>query len=1201
MSAAQEDVMEGTSKPKASKEGDFSAACAESVVNLALLDPPRWGWTALGGISDILLPHEVSLPERVARMLYIASSETYSLPVSPLQRARRKASKQSFLRQRRKRNRPECTPKPKPAHSDMATPSSSITVERSASDISRKEASGQGFTVNSCSHKTDSLSSEVPKTSLLNGVSSQTVGGQGKEKSGESVSFSALPSDDLLDTLTYHRGRQGEELRDDLTGELLCDTEATDTNHNQEGPRLTAAVTVQFPLEDEEDPSTRRCYREDLVWDLGKLETPTPMQFAMETAESFGLSFAQTIDLAESIQEQLRVFVNENCGYAPPLAIQCDTPQSRPQCFVPTLYGDVTGETEGGQWKVAKQRPRSLSRSSSRSMRPPATDKLASKGKIPAKRRRDSQPVFDAPAEKIYRDEVLKRLRTASSSDIETKWKNGGGSSPLGVIASKENLTCHVCRKKGFCGVFACGGDGHAYCYDHLDKLFATFENPSLPSPIVLRFCPVCSLSCSCGPCASKLDVASADFKRKNRKQGVPPESTVFENFFNHCKQLVPKSDQKKRGRWGYRKAMIARPVVPKVPVTDFPREVFNGVDIDPGTDSIYATVFTKDGSYIEQSSPTLYASAAPESSESNGKDGIVVEDGSVDYCNVCKKVGNLLCCDFCPRAFHRACVPSDDPAVESNDDKWECPSCRNEKDGLPEDELDGSKYSDRVLAAYDDPDSPVTDDDMQALKAICRIYEMVLVLIEYDFGVMFKDPVDTSLIPAYATIVKEPMDLGTIATNIVNGKYRDRRCTGDKPLRDVILAILKDIELVWNNCFTFNREGSAVYRMAEVQRRRASAIRQKSFDSLLCEEVKQKLEDYIASSNQRRQATTRVQQTPLLPEAQLRSRPQPRHKIVATSPGTAGRPIAVFDPDLGRLAKIYTTIQTIVGVAGLFISLKYPCEWGRQEINSSSKMRALIVRSSKDSRIRLFGYRWVFLDDLEKRKVSFSAPLKESRVLEDAQTSDVDSLKKAGLIEEKTNSEQLIEMCIGEHCYVFQSVKTALAYGDFGDCDRTLLEGELNEMHPSEVYTEIADKRWRKLRFATDGENQEERTPERALNQPDLSSFPGIVAVKRDTLTNHIVAGFRTIDAAYVDWLRSIDVSGGPSSMEVFRSSYLEGERSVSGVCWSRTPTQTSGRQQNSTKEDDRGESERESIQVNGSMERTAEPTDKRKDGVAT
>ena len=32
---------------------------AETAMNMSLYDPPRWGWTAVGGIADVLSPHEV--------------------------------------------------------------------------------------------------------------------------------------------------------------------------------------------------------------------------------------------------------------------------------------------------------------------------------------------------------------------------------------------------------------------------------------------------------------------------------------------------------------------------------------------------------------------------------------------------------------------------------------------------------------------------------------------------------------------------------------------------------------------------------------------------------------------------------------------------------------------------------------------------------------------------------------------------------------------------------------------------------------------------------------------------------------------------------------------------------------------------------------------------------------------------------------
>ena len=54
-----------------------------------------------------------------------------------------------------------------------------------------------------------------------------------------------------LDIFTYHRGRAGQEPRDARTGELLCDTDPLDTNHNWNPPETTVVkVNVKFPLVD---------------------------------------------------------------------------------------------------------------------------------------------------------------------------------------------------------------------------------------------------------------------------------------------------------------------------------------------------------------------------------------------------------------------------------------------------------------------------------------------------------------------------------------------------------------------------------------------------------------------------------------------------------------------------------------------------------------------------------------------------------------------------------------------------------------------------------------------------------------------------------------------------------------------------------------------------------------------------------------
>ena len=71
----------------------------------------------------------------------------------------------------------------------------------------------------------------------------------------------------------------------------------------------------------------------------------------------------------------------------------------------------------------------------------------------------------------------------------------------------------------------------------------------------------------------------------------------------------------------------------------------------------------------------------------------------------------------------------------------------------------------------------------------------------------IFLEPVDyVGLgIPDYPEIIKQPMDLSTIRKKIEDNKYQN------------VKEIYKDIQLIWDNCKRYNREGSDVYKMAQV------------------------------------------------------------------------------------------------------------------------------------------------------------------------------------------------------------------------------------------------------------------------------------------------------------------------------------------------------------------------------------------------
>ena len=51
-----------------------------------------------------------------------------------------------------------------------------------------------------------------------------------------------------------------------------------------------------------------------------------------------------------------------------------------------------------------------------------------------------------------------------------------------------------------------------------------------------------------------------------------------------------------------------------------------------------------------------------------------------------------------------------------------------------------------------------------------------------------------------YFDIIKNPMDLGTVRKNLKANKYK------------YVEEVLADIQLIWDNCKTYNAEGSVIY-----------------------------------------------------------------------------------------------------------------------------------------------------------------------------------------------------------------------------------------------------------------------------------------------------------------------------------------------------------------------------------------------------
>ena len=88
--------------------------------------------------------------------------------------------------------------------------------------------------------------------------------------------------------------------------------------------------------------------------------------------------------------------------------------------------------------------------------------------------------------------------------------------------------------------------------------------------------------------------------------------------------------------------------------------------------DKIYALRIIADGAPF--ASPPGYAP----------QDSFIGNDGNKFYCQVCKELGEIVCCDGCPRAYHPGCIPEEGESRSSllrDDDPWFCPVCWATKD----------------------------------------------------------------------------------------------------------------------------------------------------------------------------------------------------------------------------------------------------------------------------------------------------------------------------------------------------------------------------------------------------------------------------------------------------------------------------------------------------------------------------------------
>ena len=217
----------------------------------------------------------------------------------------------------------------------------------------------------------------------------------------------------------------------------------------------------------------------------------------------------------------------------------------------------------------------------------------------------------------------------------------------------------------------------------------------------------------------------------------------------------------------------------------------------------------------------------------------------NLGFCLVCDKPGDLICCNICPRSFHLKCIDmkkKDSVGTSS----WHREICQNTEKKKSEDIMKGDIRHDIINKVFY-PLKTSCRDYRNKISILCKIHELVTFLINDEFGRCISAQIDT---PIYNQIIKDPKNITTIAMNLINGTYLkdasldlsakdiDMKPINSNYLQDasstlykkdiniydlngntfdeIILAVLNDIEKVWQNCFVFNEEGSDMYRIGK-------------------------------------------------------------------------------------------------------------------------------------------------------------------------------------------------------------------------------------------------------------------------------------------------------------------------------------------------------------------------------------------------
>ena len=379
------------------------------------------------------------------------------------------------------------------------------------------------------------------------------------------------------------------------------------------------------------------------------------------------------------------------------------------------------------------------------------------------------------------------------------------------------------------------------------------------------------------------------------------------------------------------------RPVgnVLKVNPTEFPKELYEGKDIDPAEPGDYERCFVPAGSV-----------ATTDEGEEKYQDIIPMKclaESNMGHCIVCSEIGEITGCDKCPRSYHAECAVKDGGDAEQKD---RCHRCYIDRKLSPEEDEELSKS----------PTNPLIKERYGKYAFEEKLMELIVAIVNklkaYDFGDIFSVPVNADLVPGYADVIKRPMDYGTVINKLEGGLYPDEgfSFTAEmSEIEEIILHTICDIEQVHHNCMVFNQKGSAFWGFGYVHSIKWRSFYKKHIVERLSANVKANLEEVRA---QRKKELT----------------VQGRALSVAKPNSRNVNPIGVYDPTSKKVIKVYTSKAAALRAAEHLKSAGYACEYDI-DFNSSSGKTVIDKVTNTESTNVLFGYRWIPMDRLRSGK----------------------------------------------------------------------------------------------------------------------------------------------------------------------------------------------------------------------------------------